>query len=59
MERLLYRVSEVAEFLGVSKAKVYELVGSGALPSVRLDGCRRVRADDLRAYVDGLSSVAS
>ena len=26
MERLLCRVSEVAEFLGVSKAKVYELV---------------------------------
>lgn len=58
MERLLYRVPEVAEFLGVSKAKVYELIASGALPSVRLDGCRRVRADDLRAYVASLGSVA-
>jgi excisionase family DNA binding protein len=58
MERLLYRVPEVAEFLGVSKAKVYELIASEAMPSVRLDGCRRVRADDLRAYVDSLGSVA-
>ena len=58
MERLLYCVPEVAEFLGVSKAKVYELVASGALPSVRLDGCRRVRKDALLAYVDSLGSVA-
>ena len=58
MERMLYRVPEVAVFLGVSRAKVYELVSSGALPSVRLDGCRRVRTQDLRDYVAGLSSVA-
>ena len=40
--------------LGVSRAKPYELIGSGALPAVKVDGCRRIRNDDLRAYVEGL-----
>lgn len=58
MEKLLYRVPEVAEFLSLSRAKVYELIRSEALPSVRVDGSRRVKADDLRAFVDNLGSVA-
>jgi excisionase family DNA binding protein len=58
MERLLFRVPEVAEFLSISESKVYELIANGVLPSVRLDGCRRVRSADLLAYVDSLGSVA-
>jgi excisionase family DNA binding protein len=58
MERILFRVPEVAGFLGLSRAKTYELMKSGALPSVKLDGCRRIKADDLRQFVDDLSSVA-
>ena len=34
-DRLLYRVTEVAVFLNLSRSKVYELLGSGALPSVK------------------------
>jgi len=41
--------------LGISRAKLYELIASGALPSVKVDGCRRVRTEDLVAYVNGLS----
>lgn len=54
MESLLLKVPEAAAALGLSRAKVYELIKRGALPSVRIDGSRRVRASDLRAYVDGL-----
>ena len=46
MERILFRVTEVAGFLGLSRAKTYELMKSGALPSVKVDGCRRIKADD-------------
>ena len=56
-DRLLYRVGEVAEFLSVSRSKVYELMYSGRLPSVKLDGARRVRGTDLRAFVESLSTV--
>ena len=55
MEALLLRVPEAAARLGVSRAKLYELIASGALPAVKIDGCRRVRTDDLRASVEGLA----
>ena len=57
MDALLLKVPEAAAQLGISRAKVYELISSGALPSVRLDGCRRIRQDDLSAFVAGLRSV--
>ncbi|AXG12138.1 helix-turn-helix domain-containing protein [Intrasporangium calvum] len=55
MERMLYRVSEVAGFLGISRGKAYQLIGSGELRSVKIGGCRRVRVEDLRAYLDSLA----
>jgi len=59
LTRLLYRVTETAEVLGLSRAKVYELINSGALRSVRIDGARRIRADDLSAFVASLSDEAA
>lgn len=54
MDALLIKVPEAAAQLGISRAKFYELIASGALPTVKVGGCRRVRTDDLRAYVEGL-----
>jgi excisionase family DNA binding protein len=45
-DRLLYRVTEVAVFLNVSRSKVYELLASGALRSVKIDRTRLVRRSD-------------
>jgi excisionase family DNA binding protein len=47
-DRLLYRVTEVAVFLSVSRSKVYELLASGDLRSVKIDRTRLVRGSDLR-----------
>ena len=57
-DRLLYRVTEVAIFLNVSRSKVYELLVSGDLPSVKIDRTRLVRGSDLRDYVESLRPVA-
>jgi excisionase family DNA binding protein len=57
--RLLDRVSEVASALGLSRAKVYELISSGALHSVRIDGARRIKAADLEAFVASLGDEAA
>lgn len=46
-DRLLHR-AEVAVFLNISQSKIYELLGSGALPSVRIDRTRLVRPTSLR-----------
>lgn len=59
MQKLLYRVTEAAEVLGLSRSKVYELIKAGVLPSVRIDGTRRIRAEDLAAYVASLRGEAA
>ena len=57
-DRLIYRVTEVAVFLNVSRSKVYELLASGALRSVKIDRTRLVRGSDLRDCVESPRPVA-
>jgi len=49
--RLTYSVEEVAEVLGLSRSKTYELVARGEIPAVPLAGRRKLIA---RATVDRL-----
>jgi excisionase family DNA binding protein len=56
-EKMLYTLTDVAAALSVSRIKVHELVRSGALPSVRIGGSRRVRGEYLAGYVDSLERV--
>jgi excisionase family DNA binding protein len=51
VEAMLLKVPEVAQLLGMSRAKIYELMASGALRSVRVDGSRRVRTADVADFV--------
>ncbi|OFV90133.1 MAG: hypothetical protein A3G76_12570 [Acidobacteria bacterium RIFCSPLOWO2_12_FULL_65_11] len=37
-DRLLYRVSEAADAIGVSRAHCYELIARGIVPHIRLGG---------------------
>ena len=53
MERLLYKPSEAAEVLGFGRSKVYELLASGELPSIRVGGSIRVPVDLLREWATG------
>ena len=46
--------SQVARRLSLSRSKVYQLLNAG-LPSVKIDGCRRVRTSDLQRWLDELS----
>lgn len=41
-ESPLLRVREVAALLGVSRSRVYDLIGKGAIPAIRIDGALRV-----------------
>jgi excisionase family DNA binding protein len=51
-ERLLLRVTEAADALGISRAKAYELVAARVIPVVRLGRATRVPVDGLRRWVD-------
>lgn len=50
--RLLLRVGEAADMLGVSRGRIYELIKSGTLPSVRIDGTMvRIPVDALNKWL--------
>jgi excisionase family DNA binding protein len=51
VDRLLLRPLEAAEAIGIGRSKVYELLASGELPSVRVGASVRVPVDALREWV--------
>ncbi len=60
----LLRPEQAAQVLGVSRSGLYELVAGGALRAVTLPTgrgaaggrSRRIRSDDLQAFIDGLDA---
>lgn len=58
VEKLLLKPEEAAEILSIGRSKVYELMGTGELASVRIGACRRIRADALADFVAGLQDTS-
>ncbi|MGH3356613.1 MAG: helix-turn-helix domain-containing protein [Nocardioidaceae bacterium] len=54
MEKLLLTADEAAEVLGLSRSKVFGLIQSRRLASVKIGGSRRIPATVLRDYVEEL-----
>lgn len=54
MPRLRLTVPEAAEALAISRSKLYELLASGAIASIRIDGSRRIPVTALEEYVSRL-----
>jgi excisionase family DNA binding protein len=59
MTRLLLTIPEAAKALSISRSKLYQLIASGALPSVRIDGSRRIPMTSLTAYINTLMKEAA
>jgi excisionase family DNA binding protein len=59
MEKLLYRPKEAAKALGIGRDKLYHLMRSGRLRSVKDGGARFITADALADYVAMLEAEAS
>jgi excisionase family DNA binding protein len=57
--RLLLRPEEAAQVLGLGRTKVYELMGSGALRSVRVGNSRRISAAALAEFVERLDRAGA
>ena len=51
MDKLLLTPTEAAAALGIGRSKLYELMRTGVVTSVRIGGCRRVPAASLAALV--------
>ena len=54
MPRLLLTVPEAAEALAISRSKLYELLASSEVASIRIDGSRRIPLTALEEYVSRL-----
>ena len=54
MDRLLLTPTEAADALGIGRSKVYELLRTGTLASIRIDSCRRIPLEDLMAMISRL-----
>ncbi|WP_246178521.1 helix-turn-helix domain-containing protein [Actinomadura decatromicini] len=57
-EPLLWRPEQAAVMLGIGRTKVYDLIRTGALRSVRLGGSRRIPASALTEFVAQLEEEA-
>jgi excisionase family DNA binding protein len=49
----LYRIRDAAQWLSVGETKVREWIDRGALPTVQLDSCVRIRHEDLVTFAAG------
>lgn len=59
MEKLLLTPAEAADVLGLSRSKVFALIQSRRLKSVKIGGCRRIPACALKEYVEYLMREAA
>jgi excisionase family DNA binding protein len=54
MDKLLLSPTEAAKAIGVSRSEMYRMLERGTLPYVLLGSHRKLRWEDLRAYVASL-----
>ena len=54
IDKLLLTPVEAAAVLSLGRSKVYELLRSGELPSVRIGACRRIPAQALTTFLEDL-----
>jgi len=57
-QRLLLRVGEAAELLGVSRTKLYSMIGTGEISTIRLGGSVRISRAALEEWILQKQAVA-
>ena len=56
--KLLLRPTEAAAALGISRAKLYQLLAGGQIGSLTIGASRRIPATELQGFVERLQSIA-
>jgi excisionase family DNA binding protein len=57
METVLLKIPEVLERLAISQTKLYELMSSGELRSVKVGRARRIPSDELDRFIAELDDA--
>lgn len=58
-DRLLLRVEESAAVLNISRARLFELIGSGQIRSLKLGRSRRIPRAELERWVESQLELQS
>lgn len=58
-ERMLYRPTEAAEAIGISRARAYELIKDGVIPSIKIGASIRVPVESLRSWIASQAAAAT
>ena len=56
MHKRLLDVKQAADYLGISRAKLYQWMDKDKIPSVRIDGRRLLDVHDLDDFVESLKN---
>lgn len=59
LDTQLLSVNRVAEMLDVSPRTVRDMIARGTLPSLKIEGTRRIKAADLSRYVSRRATEAA
>ncbi len=59
MEKLLLKVPEAAELVGLGRSKLYELMKAGEIPAIRIGRGVRIPANGLREWVARQTEAAA
>jgi excisionase family DNA binding protein len=51
-QRLLLRIAEVADTLGIGHTKIYEMIATGELPTIRVGPAVRISVSTLQKWVE-------
>jgi excisionase family DNA binding protein len=56
VEPLAYGPADAAKVLGISKARLYELIGDGTIPSLKLGQRRLIRRETIDRFLAGIEA---
>ena len=59
MDKMLFTVEEAAGLLGIGRSRMFDLIRTGELRSVKIGVSRRITFDALREYVAALEKSAA
>jgi excisionase family DNA binding protein len=51
MEPIAYRIADASKVVGLSRSRIYELIGEGALEARKIGNCTVIPAASLRALL--------
>lgn len=57
MDKMLLKPAEVGELLGLGRSRIYELLASGELPSLRIGRSIRIPVNRLQQWIEERHSI--